>query len=307
MSQSEQRLDIHCADVSREMGENLYGTAPAVRTWLLLEYDQPWEAKAVTQNDLPPAVQARLNAHLDAIPESRLLLIRQQPRTDTPGLAFFVVRACADDPALYAFRLDAYDDLLAIDVPALAAGDDVYPAHQDDEPLFLVCTNGKRDKCCALYGLPVYQALQAEEGPRVWQSTHVSGHRFAGNMVCFPHGLYYGRIFPADAAPLTAAYRAGQVNPAFFRGRACDPPEVQAAEYFARRETGLTALDALRPIEAAPVDDSTWRVRFAGPDQTQHVIDLTADREVSGIYKSCTDDEVCSVPQYRLVQHTAIP
>ena len=33
----------------------------------------------------------------------------------------------------------------------------------------------------------------------MWQSSHIGGDRFAGNVVFLPEGLYYGRVEPAEA------------------------------------------------------------------------------------------------------------
>lgn len=302
-----QPTEYYCADVSREAGEPLVATAPDVQTWFLLQYDAAWEPKAIKNNNLPAAVKTHLNAALESIPGARMLFIRQQPRQSDDRLAFFVVRANSEPPTSYAFSLGAYEDLLELDLHAVANGAPEYAPQHHTEPLFLVCTHGKRDKCCARYGLPVYDALRALEGDTVWQSSHVSGHRFAANIVCFPHGVYYGRVFPADLEKLATAYRAGHVNPAFYRGRAGDTIPAQAAEYFVRRETGLTALDALYLDATQPLPDGGWQVGFITRDGARHTVILAKDDSDFGVFLSCTDDEVCAVPQYKLVRHEAHP
>ncbi len=62
------------------------------------------------------------------------------------------------------------------------------------DPILLVCTNGKRDACCALRGRALMTALAADHAERTWECTHLGGHRFAGNLVCLPHGIVYGRV-----------------------------------------------------------------------------------------------------------------
>ena len=178
----------YCADVSREAGESQFGTAPEKQIWLLLQYDAAWEPKAIKNNNLPPDVKAYLDSILETVPNARMLFIRQTPHPTHEKLAFFVVRT-GDQPTAYHFTLNAYDNLLELDIPAIASGAPEYDAHRHTDPLFLVCTHGKRDKCCAHYGLPVYNALKQIEGHTVWQSSHVSGHRFAANVICFPHGV----------------------------------------------------------------------------------------------------------------------
>ena len=65
-------------------------------------------------------------------------------------------------------------------------------------PQYFVCTNGQRDLCCARFGLPTYAALRERVGERVWQTTHVGGHRFAPNVLTLPQAALYGRVQPAD-------------------------------------------------------------------------------------------------------------
>jgi hypothetical protein len=92
-----------------------------------------------------------------------------------------------------------------------------------DDPLYLVCTHGKRNVCCARLGGPLAQALAARHPGPVWETTHVGGHRFAANLVLLPHGLYYGPVTVALAAAAIDAYQRGSVVVDRYRGRAGQP------------------------------------------------------------------------------------
>jgi hypothetical protein len=56
--------------------------------------------------------------------------------------------------------------------------------------MLLVCTNGRRDVCCALWGQRFYAAAAALL-PNVWQTTHLGGHRFAATAVSLPAAEYF--------------------------------------------------------------------------------------------------------------------
>ena len=116
-----------------------------------------------------------------------------------------------------------------------------------DHPLFLVCTHGKHDRCCAKYGRPLYDAVceQVEDG-WVWQSTHVGGDRFAGNLVVLPEGVYYGRVEPSEAWPVLEAALDGRVHLPHYRGRSCHGFPAQAAERGVREQTGLLGVFDVR-------------------------------------------------------------
>src|SRR5207249_4701681 len=88
-------------------------------------------------------------------------------------------------------------------------------------------------------------ALAASHGELVWESSHIGGDRFAGNLVCLPHGLYFGRVGPAEAAEVADAYLAGRIDLGHYRGRSCYDMLVQAAEDAVRRRWGLTGVDDL--------------------------------------------------------------
>ena len=106
-----------------------------------------------------------------------------------------------------ALELERYDDLLELDLAS--AGDQV------EHPLLLVCTHGKHDRCCAKFGRPLYDAVREQVDEEwVWQSTHVGGDRFAGNLVVLPDGVYYGRVEPSEAWPLLECALAGSDPPA---------------------------------------------------------------------------------------------
>jgi len=95
---------------------------------------------------------------------------------------------------LYRFALDDYEDLLNLDLAAIVAGEPIYQKYVSDERVFLVCTNGRRDKCCAKFGPPIYAEVARAVGDAAWQTTHIGGHRFSACVVFLPDGIIYGRI-----------------------------------------------------------------------------------------------------------------
>ena len=165
-------------------------------------------------------------------------------RRGEEGIAAYVARS-GRERSLRSLRLDRYDDLL--DVELETAGEPV------DHPLFLVCTHGKHDRCCARRGRPLYEAVRELVEPEwVWQSSHVGGDRFAGNLVALPDGVYYGRVEPADALPVLEAALARRIHLPAYRGRSCHGFAAQAAELAVRQETGLLGVDdvTVRGIDA---------------------------------------------------------
>lgn len=295
---------FYCAVVSRAAGEPLTGTAPHITTWFLLEYPGRWQPRAANDNNLPEPVKARLDSYLRFIPRARLLLIRQRPRLASPGLRLFVALTHADRPALYEFELDDYDTLLSLDLGAVAERDASYKAHLRVHSLFTICMHGRRDRCCPTFGLPVHVEMMQHGGPAVWQSTHIGGHRFAPNVICFPQGMVYGRVPPQRARTLMNDCRDGLVTVDLLRGRSCHAEPAQAAEIFLRQATGARSLDAYTLRETAPGADGTWTVTFAEAGTgTLHRLGVAEEPAGFAVYGSCGDDSPKAETTFRLLAH----
>jgi hypothetical protein len=136
-------------------------------------------------------------------------------------------------------------ELAGLDLRALAAGE--RPGFGDlvDDPVLLVCTHGRRNACCARTGAPLARRLASRFGSFIWETTHVGGDRYAANLVCLPHALYYGDLGPDEAVTAVEAYLDGQVRLERLRGRAGRSEPVQAAEHFVRAHSKIFDIDAV--------------------------------------------------------------
>ena len=215
-----------------------------MRAFLLIEAPGAWGIDAVSDNRLPRQVKTQLartaNRH-----NVRLLFIRRHGRS-TPG-RITVFAAYADPMAPWAETASLRDpaDLLNLDLASLGAGRSPGLTALTS-PLFLVCTHGKHDICCAERGRPIAAALHQSDPDATWEVSHIGGDRFAGNMLVLPDGLYYGRLSPAAAVTVAERHRQGHLEIDYLRGRCGYPFPVQAAEIFLRRHLGQSAVDALR-------------------------------------------------------------
>ncbi len=212
--------------------EPMAGTADHVDVWLLLEYRPVWQARVQKDNNLNGPVRTWLEDSLgrlrDAGMRPRLQFVRQ-PEIDRDDTRLLM----AAGERLVEFSGVGYDFLGDVDVVAAARDAAAFPGLQ--APRYFVCTNGQRDLCCARFGLPAYQALREIAGERVWQATHLGGHRFAPNVLVLPQGALYGRVDAELVPAFAAVIEAGEIDFRHLRGRCRYPAAVQAAEASAGR------------------------------------------------------------------------
>ena len=228
---------VYCSDLCLASGEPLLGTAGHVDVWLMLEYKPVWRAKATDDNVLAAPTKAWLERTVAACAANgktaRPQFIRR-PELDTTEISLFV----GADGELHRFAGD-YATIATLDIDDFDGNGFACV----DEPQYFVCTNGQRDLCCARYGLPVYARLRELAGGRVWQTTHVGGHRFAPNVLALPQGALYGRVFAADVDAFYATVEAGEMALAHLRGRTALPPAAQVAETLIDGAHALCGID----------------------------------------------------------------
>ena len=275
-----------CSVVWDNAQASALGTAPAATFWVALEQNGPWGRQAATQSHLDPDMGETLD-RLCQEARGRFILIRR-PGTHpnahessrqrvylAGGLACrpWLLEANLDDPARLARLLGA-----APFMEALAGGDinTVLEAMPELElsvtPILMVCTNARRDVCCAVRGRPVALKASVQRPGQVWECSHTGGHRFAPTGVLLPYGQSFARLSSASAVAAVDAATRGEVpaellGAAYDRGRSHLPTPGQAAESMVRQriqETSLLALTTTaRPKQGG---ENTWQCRVSHVD-----------------------------------------
>jgi hypothetical protein len=308
--------DFLCCETSAAMNEPMMGTAVTAAVWFMLEYTRPWGANVTEENELPGNVFKWLGEQVLRV-NGRLQFIRQF-RPDADVLTFFVGVNDQTRPRLYEFHLGAYADLLELDMVAVVGGDNRYTSHLVTAPggdgrydphlvtgqRYFVCTNGKRDRSCAVYGAALYRALADKVGSAVWMTTHLGGHRFAGTLLSLPDGTCYGRVTPSDVPQLLAASQHGHVWRERLRGRTGYGPVEQVADFYARQELGLARLDALQWVDTA-VTETGWQVQFVMGDGRAVQVTLSPAPPLA-VYANSGKLQTKGMAQYKLDKVTPI-
>ncbi|WP_371668702.1 sucrase ferredoxin [Streptomyces sp. NBC_00289] len=263
-----------CSTVSQGLDEPLSGTAPTARAWLLLEQPGPWGARALTSSHLDPLVGRALEAAAEGT-GVRVALIRRPGRhADSGRVTSRQVYAAHTRPGnswLHGATTRDPRRLLDLDFAALGAGDHrgfdavLQGRPHAGSPLALVCTNGKRDRCCALLGRPLAAELAASGADGTWEVTHLGGHRFSPTLLVLPHGYAYGRVGAPDVQEILHGVQEGRVVVEGCRGNSSWERPGQAAELAVRTSVGEYAAGALT---VARIDGTAphWEVTVAHTD-----------------------------------------
>jgi hypothetical protein len=292
---------FRCADDSFERDEPMFATASQVERWLLIEQEGPFSGESVPAGRISPQVLTYLSRLVRA-ERARLVLIRRPSGVETEaGLRVYYADVRAGQERLLT--------MLVADEAALTGLTLSDPGWTPViDPIYLVCTHGKHDPCCAVKGRPVAYALAEALAPRrVWECSHVGGDRFAGNMVALPSGLYLGRVEPDEVSAVAELIDSGRVPVHYLRGRSSLSTEAQAAQHFAHTVGGLSGYDHLddllphRTIPAPDDGDAAWTIELNSPEGPVRV---TVRRTMSAqtAQLTCHSPEPKNYPQFELVR-----
>lgn len=274
--------DLRCAEVWGRAGVSAAGTAPLASFWVAVEQPGSWGRKAFAQCGLDPALATTFEKSVAAAGGRAELIRRPGSHADSGGeRVVLVAGGLATRPWLgrQVIALDQLPGLLVrLQELAPSLGCAIAPP-ENFEPLpavLLLCTNGKRDRCCAIDARPVVHALAERlPGELVWESSHLGGHRFAPTGVVLPTGQLFAHLGveeAQEALELASVGRLSNLGARKERGRSCFQRPAQAVDIEARTLLGEDDPTALR-FDVAQVDAATWTVRVRHRDCREFLFD----------------------------------
>lgn len=217
-----------CSAASRYAKEMLPGTASNYASFILVEYNEPFPSK-VAHAKLDDEWREKMNK-LAKEKKGKLVLIRNTS-TNTKERKIIFVDCLRKRYCVYVSAFDAYTDC---DLESYI-NDEKTEWKTDD--FFIVCTNGKKDKCCAKFGFPVYKFMEGMiNSGDVWECTHIGGDRFAANLVYLPYGIYYGRVTVEDIPDIVDACTDNKIHENNYRGISRLSFLKQSVEYYLRKK-----------------------------------------------------------------------
>ena len=261
--------DSVCSDLGHEP---LPGTAKSGTLFIALEHQYGWSHDILDGGVFGDELTGRIKEWL-AERGGSLQLIRKPGRLGQipcGGVTMYVAHcppriggdeeegadtatAAITRPHLEVRQVADVEEMLSLDV---RLGRPTEGARAVDKPLLLVCTHGKRDRCCAVKGRPIAQALNNVHPDVVWETSHSKGHRFAPALVLLPWNYSYGRLSAVETNEMLHDASSGVLHASGCRGRGVWDARGQVAELAAREESGEWRLDAVAAVAVSDVADA---------------------------------------------------
>ena len=258
-----------CAAISAQLAEPLAGTAPRGVAWIAVEDRGTWASRAV--RDSATTWLRELDARAAPL-DVGVMLIRRPGRAGREPVEHrhaILATTLPGRSAAEMLVMDQNEDLLDLDLEALAAGSLPGRGEPVDEPVLLVCTNGRRDPCCSVAGRALADRLAVTAPHAIWECSHLGGHRFAPTALMLPSGYAYGRLTVEAGLELLHQPMSAPPLVEHCRGRTTWDPLGQAAELAVRAHQPDADADA---VTVSVLADDQRQVTVAGA--RRHVVTL---------------------------------
>ena len=334
-----------CSDLSRQQEIHLIGTAPQTQYFVMIECPPPWGHSIQQAKFLPPSLRKMIGDSAYKKLGIRFFLISN----DETMVKHRSVKdlACDSDgdpnsgsgqedlqwrilifrrPDGFAATYQSHElwvSSLAEATVAIrgyfAGNRPAYPSQDIPARDIFVCTHGQRDRCCGCYGYPFYreakQLSQRWNMPnlRLWQISHIGGHRFAPTLIDLPQGRYYGRMDMERFKLLALQQGDWRLLLDAYRGWSLLPKPLQCLERLLWRNQGWQWLAHAISYELLHADEQQqrWQAQFVHRDAYGSMQEWWADilednasrAEVMG---SCGDEKTEAVKIYQVATLQAI-
>ena len=279
-----------CAALNAD--EPLAGSAQGAVAHVFLEHLGPWPPHPL--DALEPSYAAEVRTVEAAFGLVRRPAAERDHLRGVPERPYVIV---ATNGLVAAMRTDGPPSARELnDVLASLSRGDVPEGWSAPAWLVLVCTHGRRDACCARLGQPLVEDLTEVADPsRIWETTHLGGHRFSPTCLALPSQVAYGRVTRDRVSDLIDALAADEVLPDLMRGRTTYGPALQVAEISARQRLDVRGrLELVTYSESDGTTTATWRA-----DDRTLTVTVT---ERAGVARklSCAKDKLEDKPVYEV-------
>ena len=247
----------YCSLNSTNLQEDIFATASYFTKLLLVEYNFPWPENPLTNNHLPQEINDYLLHFKKAAKSNRVLFVKNKQKANLQ-INIFAINNLWEQPYTNHFIFTDHKELLNFSEADLFT---INPENKLPGLLYLVCTNGKKDKCCSKFGVPVFKQL-SQLAANVWECTHVGGDRFAPNVLALPCCIFYGSLTIEDLHTMVKLTNKQKIFLNKYRGRSCNSLIEQAAEYYLRKQQNNLNIFDYEIVNSAETSPYYFEVEF---------------------------------------------
>jgi hypothetical protein len=289
-----------------------------------IECPPPWEPCVFDSKAIPEDLRSlgeEINSDYDRYQTRFLLIHNDQLKQDNLTRVLVFRKPCGPATGYdkQEFHLNTIHAAVRL-VRQVVMGEpgDAAPVELPSRDIF-VCTHGSRDRCCSRFGAPIFhqgRRLVEElglEDTRIWQASHIGGHRMAPTAIDFPSARYYGYLDGESIqAVLTHSGDIHRLEP-IYRGWGVLPWAAQILEKKLLLIHGWDWLSYAVAGQVLETDEEetfcrvtlTYQPAEGNPQRYQ--ADIVADEEHTVQLKSsCASEKLTSVTPYRVLNLTRI-
>lgn len=180
---------------------------------------RPWHARVEDSDETVARLMQALDRSPALMPTTRVTAYRE--RKLLSGRDFLVF----PDAVRYTATVEQPEDRI---IRQLSGHDLEVPLTSSrlDGTHFFVCVHAERDERCGRCGPPIMEALEDYLSDQnvlsnwyVYPCSHVGGHRYAGNLLVYPGGYWYGYVTPASVSMIVDHIVQDRIFHPLFRGQ----------------------------------------------------------------------------------------
>lgn len=185
--------------------------------------NRPWHSRVEDSDEIVARLVQALGRSPRVLPATKITAYRTPEQDDLGEFLVF------PDRLRYAPSRQRTEDRIIEKLAGYETTDQL-GAEKLDGLFFFVCVHGERDPRCGRCGPSILHALQDHLSRQsltkrwhVYPCSHVGGHRYAGNLLVYPGGYWYGYVTPQAVEEIVHCTLENRFFEPLFRGQMSSP------------------------------------------------------------------------------------
>lgn len=283
-----------CSAASRYFKEQLAGTAANSSVFILLEHSNPFPEK-ISEAHFDKEWLKKMQALARSLNGKVLLVRNKKTNFKDCKITFVDCKRCG-----YFSIETTVEHVHTIDLASYISAS---TTQWEKDPFFVICTNGKKDKCCSKFGFPVFKFFESFNADvRVWESSHVGGDRFAANVVAMPFGIYYGHVVVEDVGHIMVRTLLRKIYKNKYRGLSRRSFFEQSVECYVREHLQNYDIDFDVTIQLIRHDGNSYTVKVYTTNNIHYEVTLLKEEINYPHLLTCKSNAPSKIVKFKLIE-----